>query len=306
MKKGDKNGPISEITPTERHDKLASAVGLKMLYLKREDLHPYESHKGRSIPYMIDFGAKNGAKSFAISSSGNAALAAALHVKKIGGSDPLKMTLDIFIGQHANPHKVEKLEALEDEAIRVIMKERPLQSLILAEQDGVTSLRQSTNDLALEGYISLAEEIVETIKSSGEKSGAVFIGSSSGTTAQALAQYFTKNNLPIQVHIVQTTSCHPLADAFDPHDIPDEKSIADAIVDQTAHRKDALIPLIQKTGGEGWVVTNEEIEIAQKVVSDNADVDLSTNGVLGIAGAMQATYTGHKFDGPVVCVVGGE
>jgi len=298
-----------EITPCEKADGLGAKIGLKSLYLKREDLHPYGSHKGRSIPHMIDFYAKQGVKNFVISSSGNAGLAAAMYVNKIGQNDPLKATLDIFIGQNANEHKIEKIEAFENDNIRIIQKERPLQALILAEQDGMTSLRQSTNDIALIGYTSLAQELIETIKSEdkNEKAkGAIFIGTSSGTTAQAIAKYILDNDLKTQVHLVQTTSCHPLADAFDISDIPDEKSIADAIVDQTAHRKDTLIPLIQKTGGKGWIVTNEEIEIAQKVISENSDLELSPNGVLGIAGAMQAVYVGHKIEGPVVCIVCGE
>lgn len=291
--------PLEAITSCEKADKLGTKIGLKSLYLKREDLHPYGSHKGRSIPYMVDFYAKEGVKNFAISSSGNAALAAARHLK-----NKPDFFLDIFIGNNAHPDKVTALEVEEDDHIRILVKERPKQSLILAEQDGVTSLRQSTNDLALVGYHSLAKEIEHLF--TDEKDGALFIGTSSGTTAQALATYFIEKKLPVQIHIVQTTSCHPLADAFDISDIPDEISIADAIVDKTAFRKNVLIPLLQKTGGKGWVVTNEEIDIAQKIVAENTGIELSANGVLGIAGAMQAVIVGHEIQGPVVCIVCGQ
>ena len=46
-------------------------LGIPSLYLKREDLHPLGSHKGRSLPYMIDKGLEEGLYRFAISSSGN-------------------------------------------------------------------------------------------------------------------------------------------------------------------------------------------------------------------------------------------
>ena len=74
---------LQMITPQEPFPALAKAVGLTDIYLKREDLHTYGSHKGRSIPVMIDHYLKEGSKNFAISSSGNAALAAALYVKEL-------------------------------------------------------------------------------------------------------------------------------------------------------------------------------------------------------------------------------
>ena len=53
-------------TPLEAYPKLAKAIGVNELYFKREDLHPYGSHKGRSIPVMIDHYLKAGERRFAI------------------------------------------------------------------------------------------------------------------------------------------------------------------------------------------------------------------------------------------------
>jgi len=111
------------------------------LYFKREDLHPYGSHKGRSIPVMIDSYYKAGDRRFAISSSGNAALAAALYVNELNSlhfsqlkcadsktSQPID--LDIFVGNHVAPHKLEKLKKIaaapkSGNHIRILVKERP-------------------------------------------------------------------------------------------------------------------------------------------------------------------------------------
>lgn len=292
-------------TPLEKYPKLASAIGVADLHFKREDLHPYGSHKGRSIPVMIDHYYENGDRRFAISSSGNAALAAALHVQKLNQADPKNVVdLDIFIGQHAAPHKAEKLRALADDHIRILVKERPLQALTMAVQEGVRSLRQSTDDEALVGYGSLAEELAASARK--EKIGAVFIGTSSGTTAQALAEYFLKHKSGVQIHIVQTSSCHPIADGFENYDGPDEKSIADAIVDQTAQRKSVLVPLIEKTGGRAWVAMNDDIDAAQEFVAKHTGLEISTNSALSVVGAMKAAYVGHKIDGAAVCVIGGD
>jgi threonine dehydratase len=190
-----------------------------------------------------------------------------------------------------------------DDNIRILKKERPLQALTLAMNEGYRSLRQSTDDLALKGYETLAEELRDV-----KDLGAVFIGTSSGTTAQALAAHFiAKNNKNTpQVHIVQTSSCHPLADGFNSYDGPEEDSLADAITDITAYRKNTLIPLIQNTGGSGWFATNEDIETARLLVEKHTGLTISTNSALSVVGAMQAVYAGHEIEGPVVCMICGD
>lgn len=291
------------LTPLENQPNLASNLGLPGLLFKREDLHPYKSHKGRSIPVMIDHYCKNGDQAFALSSSGNAALAAAIHVNKLNqGASTSPITLDIFVGNHVSPSKLERIKKYTDDNIRILIKERPIQALSQAMNEGRRSLRQSTDNEALVGYESLAQELID----GDEKIGAVFMGTSSGTTAQALASYFLKHKAPIQVHIVQTSSCHPLSDSFDTYEGPDEKSIADAIVDITAQRKSALIPAVEKTGGRGWFATNDDIRTAQELAQKHSGLDVSTNSALSIVGAMKAAYTGYEINGTVVCMICGE
>ncbi|MDE2038294.1 MAG: PLP-dependent lyase/thiolase [Patescibacteria group bacterium] len=297
---------MKPLTPLESSPALAAAIGVKALFLKREDLHPLGSHKGRSLPVMIERYRAAGDRRFALSSSGNAALAAALAVRGANAgqqaADPL--SLDIFVGVHAAPHKLEKLRALADGHIRVLVKERPLQALAQAVGGGMRSLRQSTDDAALAGYGALADELAADPAMA--RGAAVFIGTSSGTTAQALAASFSGQSLPMQAHIVQVSSCHPMADAFESYDGPGERSIADAITDITALRKPALIPLIRKTGGSGWTVSDEAIRAAQEMAERHASLSLSPNGALPIAGAMRAASSGFGLPDAVVCIVGGE
>jgi threonine dehydratase len=302
------------MTPTEYYPSLAKAIGLTDLYFKREDLHPYHSHKGRSIPFMIDQYYKNGDRRFAITSSGNAALASALHVKKLNtdikknkhaSDNEMVIDLSIFVGNHIETNKLEKIKRLEDEHIHVFKKERPLQALSQAVENGYRSLRQSTDDIALLGYEPLAKEL-STVKDIG----AIFIGTSSGTTAQALAQYFidANDNRPekTQIHIIQTSSCHPISDAFDTVEIVDERSTADAIVDQIAKRKSTLVPLIQKTGGNGWIASNSDIEMAQRLVKKHTGLDISTNSALSVVGAMKTAYIKYEISGAIVCLICGD
>ncbi len=307
-------------TPLEHYPDLAVALGVSDLYFKREDLHPYGSHKGRSIPVMIEKYRYEGDTRFAVSSSGNAALAAAMYIQKINkeiaqqdSTKPL-LDLDIFVGNHVDDHKYEKLLAYANDHIRILKKERPLQALNQAMNDGMRSLRQSTDDNALVGYNSLAEELAQSFSNKKPADGlsAIFVGTSSGTTAQALASYFLKSagassakKIP-QIHITQTSSCHPIADGLNSYDGPDELSDADAITDITAYRKNDIIPLIQKTGGSGWFATNEAIETARILVKKHTNLDISTNSALSVVGVMQAVYSGHKIEGAVVCLICGE
>jgi threonine dehydratase len=294
------------VTPHQEYPHLAKKLGLGKLYFKREDLHPYGSHKGRSIPSMIDHYCKSGNQSFAISSSGNAALAAALHTKKLNDQEGMTspVNLDIFVGNNISPHKLDKIRTLTDANIKISQVERPLQALAQSVSAGKISLRQSTDDIALVGYRELAEEITEI-----GGIGAVFIGTSSGTTAQALARYFLENKLPIQVHIVQTSSCHPIIDdlkIYDISDIPEEKSDADAIVDISVFRKNVLVPLIKETGGTGWLATNDDIHSAIQLVKENIDLQISSNSALSVVGAMKAAKTNYETNGAVLCLICGD
>lgn len=292
---------MKALTPLEQFAELAQAIGTADVRFKREDLHPYGSHKGRSIPAMIDHYAAQGDRHFAVSSSGNAALAAALYVHELNAAGKGPFELDIYIGQHAAPHKADRLKALADEHVRVYVKERPKQALTQAVQEGARSLRQSTDDAALAGYESLAQELAAT-----QDIGAVWIGTSSGTTAQALAAAFSKLKSPIQVHIVQTSSCHPLAQEFETYDGPDEPSDADAITDVVALRKAALVPLVGQTGGHGWTVTNDEIRAAQDLAFKHTGLEISPNSALSVAGLVKAVEVGWEFPGAAVCMICGE
>lgn len=290
------------ITPQTEHPELAQALGVPTLYLKREDLHPYGSHKGRSIPYMIDTHANGGAPRFALSSSGNAALAAIRHIQKRNSEKKDGLKLTVFIGKNINPEKKARLEKeITDSNIELIEIERPLQKLFeFIKTKMVVSLRQSTDAYALIGYKSLSEEMYHT-----PDLEAVFVPTSSGTTAEALAHDLPELGKKASVHIVQTTSCHPLAETFDT-ERNNEDSIADAIVDKTVYRRGPLLKTLQANNGAGWIVTNDEIQAAMNLIKEKTGIETTPNGALGIAGLMRALATGRKFTGAVVCIITGK
>ncbi|PCI30401.1 hypothetical protein COB55_00330 [Candidatus Wolfebacteria bacterium] len=283
-------------TPIEDYPQLARALGISSLYFKREDMHPYGSHKGRSIPHMIDHYIGQGKRDFVIASSGNAALAAGLYLQ---GQEDTDYTLTIFIGENIDSEKEALLrESLTDKRISIEKTSRPQQKAFrLSDIKKLPNLRQSQDDVAIEGYGSLAEELTEL-----KNLSAIFIPTSSGTTAEALATFLPN----IEIHIVQTSSVNPIAQFFDITSAHSESSIASAIVDRVAHRKDSLVSKIQESNGSGWIIQDKEILEAQKLTLEHTGIEISTNSALSIAGLQRAINAGKKWDGSVVCLITGK
>jgi len=296
------------ITPQNSYSELAKALGVPELILKREDLHPYGSHKGRSIPYMIEEYMKQGYRDFVISSSGNAALAA-IHWAK-----DKNVNLKIFVGGKISDEKLKRLKSeIRNPKSEILIEkvERPKQSAFLEAKNNerVINLRQSTDDLALAGYKTLAAELRQI-----KNLQAIFVPTSSGTTAQALGKFLPD----IQIHIAQTTACHPIAEIFSPYEVREHLSrfyigreiergsLANAIVDKVAHRKEKVIEVIKTTNGFGWIISDEEIKNAIKLVKETADIDISPNSALALAGLQKAIKNGWRFTDAVVCLITGK
>lgn len=306
-------------TPQQSYPELSKALGLEV-YLKREDLHKYGSHKGRSIPQMIKKYAKGEPpkniqelvptyKHFVISSSGNAALAAIEAIQAHNRNNGEPLSLRVFIGPNIDEQKFSRIRAVvNDPMISIEQVERPKQKAFQIEKNGeAKNLRQSTDDLALIGYHELADELnrIPNLQ-------AIFIPTSSGTTAQALGEAF-ENISPStwggaqnpQIHIVQSSACHPMSELFDTDFVPEKKSLAGAIVDNIAHRKDKVKDVVTASSGSGWTVSNEEIKSAQTLVKDTCNLLISPNAALSVAGLQKALKHGWTYDGVVVCVITG-
>jgi len=309
------------------YSKLARVLGVKDVYLKREDQHKYGSHKGRSIPPMVKkYFKDDGITNFVISSSGNAALAAIHAIQVHNSNNPSKLKLKVLVGKNIDHIKLKRLlKTVTDVNISIEQVERPKQMAFQMDKDGLSkNLRQSTDDTALIGYYELAEELDKI-----PNLAAIFIPTSSGTTAQALGEAFhMENYLKLkqkpQIHIVQTTSCHPIVNCLplpegestrsdggggSPHakgELEGVKSIAGAIVDKIAHRKEKVVELIKQSKGSGWVVTDEEIKEAQKLAKETTSLQISPNAALSIAGLKKAVGHDLNWDnGVVVCLITG-
>ncbi len=288
-------------TPQQAYPKLAKEINLSNdIYLKREDLHPYGSHKGRSIPVMIEYYLNQNKNKFVISSSGNAALAAIKKIKEI--NEPPQLT--IFIGENINTKKKKQLrqKVSKNKQISITQKERPKQTAFQkGKKEDIIYLRQSTDNVALEGYKDLAKEINEI-----ENLEAIFIPTSSGTTAEGLYKGFQKLNQDPQIHIVQTEYCHPIAEEFDKNFEEKDSSIATAIVDKVSHRKQQVLKAVSNSGGTGWIINDKKIKQSMKLVGDICEINISPNSALSVAGIRKAIQNGYQWEGAICALICGK
>lgn len=281
-------------------DNLKAYLGVNFdIFIKREDLSYYGSHKGRSIPIMISEYWKKGFKKFVISSSGNAALAAAIFIRDFNLTGKEKMQLKIFIGKNIPWNKYRKIKkiAKQDKNIHLEKIIKPKQSAFLLEKNsGFKNLRQSTDELALIGYEDLAREIHEQVN----RAKIIFVPASSGTTAVGLYNGFKKIGGQAKIFFVQTDFCHP----FISSGLSAKKSLAAAIVDIVGHRKPDMKKILKNQGG-GYVATDKEIKKAIKIIKKTEKIKISANSALSIVGLLKLIESGKKIDGPVVCVLTG-
>jgi threonine synthase len=289
---------------------LSKKLGIQNeIWFKFENKHHYGSHKGRSIPYMIDEYKRQGVNSFVISSSGNAAIAAFRAVISHNKNKPGSLlSLKILVGQNIAPAKLTTLkdESAGHETVSIEQSSNPKQSAMKYEKEtGATWLRSSTDPLAIIGYQSLADELKRI-----ENLSAVFIPSSSGTAAEGLYQGFKNLGISPQIHIVQTNACHALASyvyELQGKEIPKEQgeSIADAIVDKVGRRKATVAKAVMESGGAAWIADDEEIKRSQELACADG-IEISTNSALSLAGLQLALASGYGWQGPVVCIISGD
>lgn len=271
--------------------------GVKVI-IKNEMANPNGSFKDRSLAYQISYYLSKGYRKFTISSSGNAAIAAAAYISLFKEAE-----IDIFIGYKIIPEKSAKLYAFESDKVRIHQTNKPKSdSFKFAIENKVLNLRGSSDDLALTGFKTIAYEIVVD----HPKVDCVFLPTSSGTSALALHYGFEELGKKVAIFVCQTASIHPIAKEFDKDFEKFPESLADAIVDRVALRKSRLIEALKKNGGGGFVISNDEISIAQRETGLLGYWIDSPNSALAFAGFSKALKKNmlDNFKQPLILVSG--
>lgn len=274
------------------------------IYLANETINPTGSHKDRSFSVWIAKEVASGAEGFVISSSGNAAAAAAYWCNKF------KRSLEIFVSEKIKKEKLRKIVSFCHPRIHQSVKQahqnlgiikihlvkKPIfEAFQLAKKSGFVFLRASISPQALVGYQSLAEEIDITIPNLGS----IFIPASSGTLVVGLYQYLKSKP---QFHVVQTTMVNTLVKDFDQNYTLESMSTADAVVDVVGHRKPEVVEIIKNSHGFGWTISNQELKLAQDELKP-MNINCSATSALGLAGLLKAKQKKFKTQEPILIII---
>lgn len=265
---------------------------INQIIFKLEYLNPTGSVKDRGVSKQIFKLHKQGVKSLVIASSGNAAISAAYYCQAY------HLSLTAFISPNINP---QKLAHLKNSSTQLMFSPRPVTDAFrYATKTHSYLLRPSVNPDGPIGYQTLGNELAKI------KPAAIFFPVSSGVTLLGTTQGYSKvHSLLPQIHIVQTTAVHPLAQKFDHNFTSSKTSLADSLVAKSIPNKSKILNIINLSHGSGWVVSDEQISQASLWL-DYHNLACSYEGAAALAAIWKAQKQGWYRPNSVVCLLTGK
>jgi threonine synthase len=236
-------------TPLREDVALAHWAGVDRLYLKREDLNPTGSHKDRGAVVQIAACLERGQQVAVISSSGNAALAAATYGTRGG------VTVVALISPRTEPVRV---VGLREAGARVVITEKPINfGIRLTRVRGWPDLRPSQSGDAVTGFRGLGGELAAELR----EPIPVFGYASSGATFQALGEVFREGGVDLPLHPVQAGLVNGISKEFGrPGD--GRRSLVGDLGVKVSDRAASVTALVNESGGQAWWVGDEDIAAA--------------------------------------------
>ena len=241
-------------TPLQPSPRLAEWAGVEALAIKREDLNPTGSHKDRGARAQVEGCLARGDRVAVISSSGNAALAAATYGRAAG------VEVVALLSPMTAPARVAAVAAA---GARVVVTTKPINYTIrLSRVRGWPDLRPSQSPEALAGFRSLGDELAREL----DDGAALFGYASSGTTYEAVGGALAEAGRRVQLHPVQAGLVNGVSRAFDrPGD--GRRSLVGDLGVKTSDRVGAVVELVQASGGSAWWVDDDAIREAGAALS---------------------------------------
>ena len=275
-------GGLDETTPVYPAESIVSSASLPLLrcLVKDEGVNLTGTHKDRSFRYWISYLHMQGVTEAVLSSSGSSAFSAAYFSALAG----IKLT--IFLRYSFPAEK--KQELLRYKNVKVIESKTPKKdAVLLSRKKNILNLRASADPYAIEGYKTLAFEIIEKYPRVEE----IFVPTSSGSTLVGLYQGYStlqrKDFLTPRLFAVQTTMTHPIAEVFDKDFHEEKKHPARAIIDKISKRKEEVLSVLQKTGGGGYVISSKEVEQSGAYLKKTGIRQPGAESLLGVAALLK-------------------
>ena len=283
---------------------LAARCGLEALYLKREDLNPTGSHKARGAAFQVAAEAAAGHAGVVISSSGNAAVAAAAYARPAG------LTLAAFVSPDTPDSKLAHLARL---GAWIFLTRRAIAAATaVSEALGWTNLRPSVNPLAPEGFMSLGWELAEAARDTeaqadgaGKAFDGVFTFVSSGASFVGVGRAFDRAEavvgapVSVPLHPVQGAGAAPIAAEYEPDRADWPQGTVGSLGAKKTRRVGEAKRLIAASGGSAWIADDEEAWSGLEMLAD-AGIETSLEGGASLSAAVRAAASGRVAQAVVV------
>ena len=226
------------------------------LLLKREDLNPTGSHKDRGAAEQVAGCLARGQRVAVISSSGNAALAAAARGSRDG------VTVVALLSPLTPSAKAAAIEAAGG---RVVVTTKPINYAIrLSRVCGWPDLRPSQSEDALRGFAALGDELATQL----QDGSALFGYASSGTTYEAVGRAVARAGRRLPLHPVQAGLVNGLSREFGRPGNGERSLVGDLGVKVSA-RAEAVVQLVRESDGQAWWVDDGAIAEAGEALQQN-------------------------------------
>ena len=297
--------PDFEGTPLSLGDQTPNYVEVSVegtpftsLICQREDLNTHGSHKDRSLSVQVNAYRHESVKALCISSSGNAAIAAAA---ACAGAD---IPLFAFMSPDTSPGKI---AAVCQRGAHVILSERAIGlSKELSSNLGIPNLRPSVDDRALEGYKALAFYLAETGRWKDVDS--LFCYTTSGSTLcgiwrgfQWLAEQGWEGKAPA-LHAAQAGAITGIAERFGEKPAQAGRSVIGDLGTRRTRRLGELVRSIRASGGHGWAVSDSEILESKEWLGSHG-LSVCLESACAMAACFRAGKAG-KVQRPLVLLTG--
>ncbi len=287
--------PAEGNTPLYEAVNLAHAYGLNHIYLKDETQNPSGSFKDRAISYQLQHWIKEGKNNFVISSSGNAAISAAMYCIFY------RVYLDIFLSSHTDENKRKRLLEIigtHTDLCTIHYSPRARKDAFqFAKENQAINLVGSKDPNAIEGYSSLGKEIQKQLPQNVD---ALCMPISSGTGLLGLVAGL--DDIP-PLYAIQTTKIHPIADHFSHEIISTDSSLATAVSTYYTPHEQKVVELIKRTGGDAYAIRDNQIQDALEDMLSFEKKEISYDSALAIAGLKEAKKN-HEIHS-AICILTG-
>lgn len=254
------------------------------IWFKREDKNPTGSIKSRGLVWQVYELLKSQTNKVVVSSSGNAAIAAAYYADRAG------IKLFAFVPTTIDQSKLELLKKYN--ANVTVTNNAADKANEYAQKNQIKLMRQSLDPAARFGFQLLAQTLNAQLSecSISFKDTSIFFPTSSGTALSGFAKGCELNGYDLpQLHIVQTSAVNTIARVFDQEYHRVARSVVTGIVarkiDNTYYED--VVKAVKGSLGSGWVVSDLAITKAHQELT-TLGITTSLEGAMAYAGLKKA------------------